>query len=149
MKIYLGSDHQGFELKQALFAWLSKEGYDVEDVGDQRPDPQDDYPQFAQQAALQVLGSTDKDPRAILICGGGQGMAIAANRFTGIRAAVCWDPDEAKMSRIDNDSNVLSLPARILNGDINNVKDVVKIWLDTKFSGAVRHTRRIQEIDDF
>lgn len=149
MKIYLGSDHQGFELKQALFAWLSKEGYDVEDVGNQRPDPKDDYPQFAQAAALQLLGSTDKDPRAILICGGGQGMAMAANRFTGIRAAVCWDPEEAKMSRIDNDSNVLSLPARILNGDMNNVKDVVKTWLDTKFSGAARHTRRIQEIDDF
>lgn len=149
MTIYLGSDHRGFELKQALFAWLAKEGYEVEDVGNKRPDPQDDYPQFAQQAALKVLGSTDKDPRAILICGGGQGMAIAANRFKGIRAAVCWDSEEAKASRIDNDSNVLSLPARILEGDINNVKNVVKVWLDTKFSRAARHTRRIQELDDF
>lgn len=148
MKIYLGSDHRGFQLKQALFAWLSKEGFDVEDVGGKQLDPQDDYPQFAQIAATKVLGSEDDDPRAILICGGGQGMAIAANRFKGIRAVVCWDEDEAKASRIDNNSNVLSLPERILEGDMNNVKNVVKAWLDTKFSGAARHQRRIQELDD-
>lgn len=147
MKVYIGSDHQGYQLKQALFAWLSKDGVEVEDVGDSTPDPQDDYPQFAQMAALKLLG--DSDSRAILICGGGQGMAMAANRFKGIRAAVCWDADEAKMSRLDNDSNVLALPARILDGDINNVKDVITTWLDTKFSGAARHTRRIQELDDF
>ncbi|MBP9738538.1 RpiB/LacA/LacB family sugar-phosphate isomerase [Candidatus Saccharibacteria bacterium] len=149
MKVYLGSDHQGYQLKQAIFAWLSKEGIDVEDVGDTVPDPKDDYPQFAQMAALKLLGSEDKNARAILICGGGQGMAMAANRFRGIRAAVAWDEDEAKMSRLDNDSNVLSLPARILEGDFNNVKDVINVWLNTKFSGASRHTRRIQEIDDF
>ena len=149
MKVYLGSDHQGYQLKQALFAWLSKDGVEVEDVGDSAPDPQDDYPQFAQMAALKLLGSADSDDRAILICGGGQGMAMAANRFKGIRAAVCWDADEAKMSRLDNDSNVLALPARILDGDINNVKDVITTWLNTKFSGAGRHSRRIQELDDF
>lgn len=148
MKIYLGSDHRGFQLKQAIFAWLSKEGYDVEDVGDKQLNPEDDYPQFAQIAATKVLGDEDTDARAILICGGGQGMAMAANRFKGIRAAVCWDADEAKASRLDNDSNVLSLPGRILDGDMNNVKDVVKVWLNTKFSGAARHTRRIQELDD-
>jgi len=149
MTIYLGSDHRGYELKQALFAWLSKAGYSVEDVGDKQPDPQDDYPQFAQMAALKLLGSTKDDDRAILICGGAQGMAMAANRFKGIRAAVVWDSEEARASRHDNDSNVLALPARILNGDMNNVKDVVSSWLDAKFSGAARHTRRIQELDDF
>lgn len=149
MKVYIGSDHQGYQLKQAIFAWLSKEGVNVEDVGDTIPDPKDDYPQFAQMAALKVLGSTDRDTRAILICGGGQGMAMAANRFKGIRAAVVWDEDEAKYSRLDNDSNVLALPARILDGDFNNVKNIINIWLDTKFSKAVRHTRRIQELDDF
>ena len=149
MTIYLGSDHRGYDLKQALFAWLSKAGYEVEDVGDNPPDPQDDYPQFAQIASLKLLGNADGDSRAILICGGGQGMAIAANRFKGVRAAVAWDAEEAKISRLDNDSNVLALPARILNGDINNVKDVVSTWLETKYSGAARHTRRIQELDDF
>lgn len=149
MKVYLGSDHQGYELKQAISAWLSKKGVDVEDVGDRRPDPKDDYPQFAQMACLKLLGDNDGESRAILICGGGQGMAMASNRFKGIRAAVAWDPKEAKMSRLDNDSNVLALPARILDGDINNVKNVINTWLETKFSGAARHTRRIQELDDF
>lgn len=148
MKIYLGSDHQGFHLKEAIEAWLKKEGYAVEDVGDRILDPNDDYPQFAQKAAHKVLASDDNDARAILICGGGQGMAIAANRYKGIRAAVVWDEHEAKMTRLDNDSNVLSLPARILDGDINNVKNIIKTWLDTKFTAAARHIRRNQELDD-
>ena len=75
-------------------------------------------------------------------------MAIAANRFKGIRAAVVWDEYEAKMTRLDNDSNVLSLPARILDGDINNVKNIVTTWLNTQFSAATRHIRRNQELDD-
>ncbi len=149
MKVYLGSDHQGFQLKEAIFAWLSKKGVDVEDVGDKVLDPKDDYPQFAQMAALKVLGSQESDARAILICGGGQGMAMAANRFKGIRAAVIWNEHEAKMTRLDNDSNVLSLPDSVLEGDFNNVKNVITVWLDTKFSGAARHTRRIQELDNF
>lgn len=149
MKVYLGSDHQGHQLKEAVFAWLSKEGIDVEDVGNKVPDPQDDFPQFAQMAVLKVLGSEDKDARAILICGGGQGMAMAANRFKGIRAAVIWDEYEAKMTRIDNDSNVISLPARVLEGDFNNVRNILTTWLETKFSGAARHARRNQELDDF
>lgn len=149
MKVYLGSDHQGHELKQAVFAWLASEGVAVEDVGNKVLDPKDDYPQFAQMAALKVVGSDDKDPRAILICGGGQGMAMAANRFKGIRASVVWDEEEAKMTRLDNDSNVLSLPGRVLNGDFNNVKNIIKVWLDTKFSGAARHQRRINELDDY
>jgi ribose 5-phosphate isomerase B len=148
MKVYLGSDHQGFHLKEAVEAWLKKEGVDVEDVGDRKLDPNDDYPQFAQKAAHKVITSEDSDPRAILICGGGQGMAMAANRFKGIRAAVVWDEYEAKMTRIDNNSNVLSLPARILDGDINNVKNIISVWLETKFSAAPRHQRRNQELDD-
>lgn len=145
MKIYVGSDHQGFHLKEAVAAWLRNEGYELEDVGDKVLDPNDDYPQFAQKAVQKVL--TNQDARAILICGGGQGMAMAANRFKGIRAAVVWDEHEAKMTRLDNDSNVLSLPARVLDGDINNVKNIIKMWLETKFTGAARHVRRNQELD--
>lgn len=148
MKIYIGSDHQGFHLKEAIEAWLKKEGFDVVDVGDRTLDPNDDYPQFAQKAAHKILTSEDNEPRAILVCGGGQGMAIAANRFKGVRAVVVWDEEEARMSRIDNNANVLSLPARILDGDINNVKNIVTIWLNTKFSAAPRHLRRNQELDD-
>ena len=117
MKIYLGADHQGFYLKENVFAYLAKHGYDVEEVGDDELDPTDDFPEFAQMAATKLMGDDSKDPRAILICGGGQGMAMAANRFRGIRASVIWDAYEAKMTRRDNDSNVLCLPARILEDD--------------------------------
>lgn len=148
MKIYIGSDHNGFHLKEAIEAWLKKEGYEVEDVGGKTLDPDDDFPQFAQAAAHKVLTSDDADPRAILVCGGGQGMAMAANRFKGIRASVIWDQEEAEKTRIDNDSNVLSLPARVLAGDMNNVKNIITTWLDTKFAGAPRYVRRNNELDE-
>lgn len=148
MKIYLASDHQGFELKQSLFGYLSSHGYEVEDIGNRQLNPDDDYPQFAQMAALKVLGDEDSDARAIMVCGGGQGMAMAANRFRGIRAAVVRDAHEAKMSRLDNDANVLSLSAQQLRGDEEAVHGIVETWLNTKFSGATRHQRRIKEIDE-
>ncbi len=147
MKIYVGSDHGGFDLKQLLIHYLSvKQGLDVEDVGDKKLDPTDDYPQFAQVAAHKVLASDENDSRAILLCRGGQGMCMAANRFKGIRAAVCWDEQSAKKSREDNDSNVLCLPADALS--VKEVKNIVHTWLDTPFSKATRHQRRIQELDD-
>ncbi|MCE7936577.1 RpiB/LacA/LacB family sugar-phosphate isomerase [Candidatus Saccharibacteria bacterium CPR2] len=148
MKIFLGSDHAGFNLKQAVFAYLAKNGYNVEDVGAKTLDPDDDYPQFAYQATVKLLGSEDKDPRAILICGSGQGMCIAANRVRGIRASVVWDAHEAKVTREDNDSNVLCLPARVLEKDPQAAYGIVETWLSTPFSGATRHIRRIKEIED-
>lgn len=149
MKIYLGADHQGFHLKAKVFAFLAKRGYTVEDVGDDELDPSDDFPQFAQLAALKVLGDDEKDdPRAILICGGGQGMAMAANRFHGIRAAVIWDSYEAKMTRNDNDCNVLCLPARVLDDDLELWKDVITTWLETSYAGAARFKRRNAELDE-
>ena len=102
MKIYLGSDHRGFALKEKVFAYLAKSGYAVEDVGGRELNPDDDFPQFAAAAALRVIGDGEDDPRAILICGGGQGMCMAANRFKGIRASVIWDAHEARMTRRDN-----------------------------------------------
>jgi ribose 5-phosphate isomerase B len=146
MKIYIASDHAGFKLKNELFGYLARNGYDVEDIGAKEMDPNDDYPQFAYAAVTQVLGSTDEDPRAILVCGGGQGMAMSANRVRGIRAAVVWDVEEAKRTRDDNDSNVLSLPGRVLSDDKANA--IVEAWLNTPFSGAARHRRRIDEIDE-
>lgn len=148
MKIYLGSDHQGFELKHKLFAYLAKTGHAVEDVGDKALDPNDDYPQFAQLAVMKIMGDEDPNARAILICGGGQGMAIAANRFRGIRAIVARDAHEAKMGRIDNDSNVLALSAQQLTDAEDVAFGIVETWLSTKFSGATRHARRIKEIDE-
>ena len=136
-------------MKEKVFAYLAKHSYDVEDVGDQELDATDDFPDFAQMAATRVIGDTGDDPRAILICGGGQGMAIAANRFRGIRAAVIWDAYEAKMTRNDNDSNVLCLPARILEDDESAWKGIIETWLSTPFASAPRYKRRNAQIDEF
>lgn len=149
MKVYLGADHNGFHLKEKIFAYLAKRGIDTEDVGNTEPDPKDDFPQFAQMAAIKVIGDDSKDPRAILICGGGQGMAMAANRFRGIRASVIWDAEEARMARNDNDSNVLCLPARVLKHQDDLVwQDIVDTWLRTPFAGAARYKRRNAELDE-
>lgn len=149
MKIYLGADHQGFHLKEEVMAYLVKHGYEVEDVGDKTLDPNDDFPIFAQGVALKVLGSEDTDPRGILICGGGQGVAMAANRFRGIRASVIWDAFEAKMTRYDNDSNVLCLPARILTAEGDAAwEGILETWLNTEFANAPRFKRRNAELDE-
>lgn len=149
MKIFLGSDHNGFHLKEKIFSYLAKRSIDTEDIGDTEPNPEDDFPQFAQIAALKVIGEEDPDPRAILICGGGQGMAMAANRFRGIRASVIWDAEEARITRNDNDSNVLCLPARVLQREDDQVwEDIVDTWLHTPFAGAVRYKRRNAELDE-
>jgi len=146
MKIFLGSDHNGFHLKEKMFAYLSKRGYDVQDVGDRELIPDDDFPQFAQAAALKVLG--EDDARAILLCGGGQGMCMAANRFRGIRASVVWDERQAKLTRNDNDSNVLCLPAEILEDDDREWQAIVDAWLNTPFAAAPRYIRRNRQLDE-
>jgi ribose 5-phosphate isomerase B len=148
MNVYLGADHRGFALKEKVFAYLAKQGYNVVDVGDSELDPEDDFPQFAQMAALKVLGDDTDGGRAILLCGGGQGMCMAANRFRGIRASVVWDAYEAKMTRNDNDSNVLCLPARVLENDENLWKDIVDTWLKTPFAAASRYKRRNAQLDE-
>ena len=148
MKVYLGSDHQGFQLKTQVFAYLVKNGYDVADVGDQQLDPDDDFPQFANLAALKIIGDEDGDARAILLCGGGQGMAMAANRIKGIRAAVIWDAFEAKMTRNDNDSNILCLPSRLLDDNEDKWQHIIDTWLTTPFAGAARYVRRNRQLDE-
>lgn len=148
MKIYLGADHNGFAMKEHVFAYLAKRGYEVEDVGDRELDPNDDFPEFAQMAALKILGDDSKDPRAVLICGGGQGMCMAANRFRGIRASVIWDEYEAKMTRNDNDSNVLCLPSRVLEKDEQEWQAIIDTWLKTPFASAARYKRRNAQIDE-
>ncbi len=150
MKIFLGADHQGYHLKEKIELYLAKRDYDISDVGANTLDPDDDFPQFAQLAATKVLGEpTSSDARAILVCGGGQGMCMAANRFNGIRASVVWDSYEAKMTRNDNDSNVLCLPARVLDDDAEIWKDVIDTWLTTPFANAPRFRRRNAELDEF
>ncbi len=147
MKIFVGADHNGFRLKDEVIAYLQSRHFDVEDVGDATYDPQDDFPVYAQKAAVAVLQSPDPDPRAILICGGGQGMAMAANRHRGIRASVIWDEHEAKMTRNDNDSNILALPARILE-DKAKAHAIIDTWLSTPFAQESRYIRRNKQLDE-
>ena len=145
MKVFLGSDHNGYHLKEKVFAYLSKRGHDVEDVGDTELDPNDDFPEFAASASIKVLG--EDGARAVLICGSGQGMAMAANRFNGIRAAVVADVRDAKTVRNDNDSNVLCLSGRVLDDDLV-WQDIVDTWLTTPFAGAARYVRRNKQLDE-
>lgn len=146
MKVFLGADHNGFHMKEQVFAYLSKRGVDVEDVGDREFNAEDDFPEFAQMAAIKVLG--EDDARAILICGGGQGMSMAANRFRGIRASVIWDEYEARMTRNDNDSNVLCLPSRVLEKDKAEWQAIIDTWLETPFATAERYKRRNRQLDE-
>ncbi len=146
MKVFIGADHAGFQMKATVLAHLSKAGYDVEDDGDKQLDPADDYPQFAYTVTTKVLGDDDNDARGILLCGSGQGMCIAANRVRGIRAALCWNAETARETRNDNDSNVLCVPARFLSND--EALAVIDTWLETPFSQATRHVRRIGEIEE-
>jgi len=149
MTIYLGSDHQGFQLKNKVFAYLSKRHYDVADMGNSELDPRDDFPQFAQAAALKLIDEDHDRDRAILICGGGQGMAMAANRFRGVRAIVATTAEDARYGRNDNDANCLCLPARILDNDDDEYwQDIVETFLSTDFAGAVRFHRRNRELDE-
>lgn len=147
MKIYVGADHNGFRLRNSLIEYLKRAGYDVVDEGDAKLDPDDDFPIFAYKAVTDVLSSSDPDPRAILICGSGQGMCMAANRFKGIRAALVYDRESARSSRNDDNSNIACLPARELERDEANI--LVETWLTTPFAGAPRFVRRLRQIDEF
>jgi ribose 5-phosphate isomerase B len=148
MKIFIGADHNGFQLRNMIVQYLRKAGYDVQDDGDVQLDPNDDFPIFAQKVVADMLSSDDKDPRGILICGSGQGMCMAANRFKGIRAALGYDKEAARSSRNDDDSNVLCLPARLIQQDKTAVNVLIETWLNTPFAGAPRFVRRIQEMDN-
>lgn len=145
MKIYVGTDHNGFYLRNSLVKYLVQAGYDVVDSGEEKLDPNDDFPVFAQKVVHQMLRSDDRDPRGILLCGSGQGMCMAANRFKGIRAALGYDRESVRSARNDDDANVICLPARHLKKDETNV--LVETFLNTPFAGATRFKRRLSELD--
>lgn len=146
MKIFIGADHNGFILKQKLIEKLLKLGYDVVDAGDKELDPEDDFPVYATQVAINVLAN-EQNSRGILICGSGQGMAIAANRHRGVRAVVCWDSEQARLARHDDDANVLALPAYVLKNDVEDALEIIEKFLNTSFNGAPRYKRRLKELD--
>jgi ribose 5-phosphate isomerase B len=147
MKIFLGADHNGFELKKKLADYLMARENLVLDEGDKELDPADDFPEFASRTVKAMLADNDPEAKAILICGSGQGMCIAANRFKGIRASLVWNESEARAARNDDDSNVLCLPAREIT-DFDQIIAIVEVWLRTPFLGAERFSRRIKQLDE-
>ena len=140
LAVALGADHAGWELKEALKAWLMDAGYQVLDFGAHGPDPVD-YPDYAAQVAEAV--SVGKVDRGLLVCGTGIGMSIAANKVQGIRAALCSDVFTARMSREHNDANVLALAGRLTGRETG--LDILRAWLETSFASG-RHTRRVDKI---
>lgn len=145
MKIFVGADHNGYTLKTQLLAYLKKAGYEYTDLGDDKLDPDDDFPQFAGRVIAAMQASNEPNPRGILLCGSGQGMCMMANRYKGIRAALGYDRDSIISSRNDDDANVLCLPARKL--EANEADVLVETFLNTPFAHAARYIRRIQEMD--
>jgi ribose 5-phosphate isomerase B len=145
MKVFIGADHNGMEFKSELTKILQQGGHEVFDEGDQNIDPNDDYPQFASKVVMGLLADNDPQSRGILICGSGQGMCMAANRYKGIRAALCWNDNEARAARNDDDSNVLCLASRYMS--IDEAMSVMTVFMNTAFAGAPRFMRRIEELD--
>lgn len=149
MKVYLGADHRGFKMKEKVFAYLVKRNYDVVDCGNKTYDPGDDFTTFAQAACLQLLGDDEAtSPRAILMCGGAQGMAMAANRFDGIRAAVVNTRDEALLARKDNNANVISLPADELEDEDELWQPIIEAFLTGQYAKTERYERRNNALDE-
>ncbi len=146
MKIYIGTDHAGFELKEELKKFLKDLGCEVVDKGAYEFNKEDDYPDFILPVVKAVAEdiARDLDSRGIVIGGSGQGEAIVANKVKNIRAAVVYDEYSARMSREHNDANIVSLGTRTLSAD--KAKKLVKLWLETPFSNEERHKRRIEKI---
>lgn len=141
-RVIIASDHAGYELKNKLIKYFETQDIKLIDIGCYTEDSCD-YPIIAKNAVQEILkGNAEK---AILVCGTGIGMAIMANRYKGIRAAVVSDTCSSKMSRSHNDSNVLCIGARILGLEL--AKDIVDIWLKTKFLGD-RHSKRVSMMDE-
>lgn len=140
LSVCLGSDHRGVHIKARLIQTLNQNGYQTCDVGTDSESPVD-YPDFAKKVAEKV-GSGEAD-RGILICGTGIGMAVAANKFVGVRAAACYDEVMVEMSRRHNDVNVLCLPGDLIGE--RPVDELVLMWLRTDFEGG-RHSKRIRKI---
>ena len=149
MRVYLGADHQGFFLKNKVRDYLTKAGYQITDYSNEELDPDDDFPKYAKLAAKRVVDEKDDTDVAILVCGGGQGMCMAANRIKGVRAIVASSVEDATYGRNDNDANVLCLPARVLDREDNIPlwRDIVDAFMNTPFAGAERYIRRNRELD--
>ena len=145
MRVYLGSDHAGFELKSHLVNHLAKQGYEVVDVGPHAFDPEDDYPAFCLNTGAKVVA--DEGSLGIVIGGSGNGEQIAANKVPGVRSALAWKVEIAQLARQHNDSNVLAIGAR--QHTLDEASAMAEAFLTTSFSGDERHARRIGQLAEY
>ncbi len=145
MRVYLGSDHAGCELKVHLANHLAKQGYEVVDVGPHVFDPDDDYPAFCLHAGTRVVA--DPGSLGVVIGGSGNGEQIAANKVAGVRAALAWSVETAQLGRQHNDANVVAVGAR--QHTLDEATAIVEAFLTTAFSGSERHARRIAQVADY
>ena len=148
IKIILAADHAGFGLKEKIKLFLEKKDYEVLDVGAHELIPEDDYPAYMTEAAMKVAQDMNGNTKAVIFGGSGQGEAMVANRFPGVRAAIYYGGNEEilKLSREHNDANVLSIGARFVDED--SAKKAIGIWLETPFNDEEKHRRRIEQIDN-
>src|SRR5499427_5614699 len=141
MKIAIGSDHAGFRYKEIIKHLLTDRGHEVTDFGTDSEAPVD-YPLFIRPVALTV--ASGKCERGVVLGGSGNGEAMTANRVKGVRCALCWNVESARLARQHNDANTISLGQRMITEDV--AVEIVRVWLDTPFEGG-RHVRRIQLLD--
>ena len=142
-QVFIAADHGGFEAKQALVKALEGE-FTIVDLGAPALDPDDDFTPFAEHLAKSVVNTPGS--LGILLCRSGEGMAMAANKIDGVRAALAWNEAVAKESRDDNDANILTLPNDYVSAD--ELVEIARAWLTTPFSGETRHQRRIDQITE-
>ena len=142
MRVHIGSDHAGFELKNHLVEVLSADGHDVVDHGPQALDPEDDYPMYCIPTA--VAAAEDAGSLGIVLGGSGNGEQIAANKVIGVRAVLAYDAATATLGRLHNNANVISIGARMHT--LEEATELVRLFLRTDFSGEPRHQRRIDQL---
>ena len=142
MKVFLGADHRGYEMKGKIKAWLAERGVEVEDMGARVYQADDDEVDYV-QAVVEAMG---EDDRGILFCGTGQGMSMAANRYAHVRSMVGFRVEVAKLGREHNDANVLSVPAEWVEEE--QVRAMIEVFLGSDFSGKERYVRRLRKLEE-
>ena len=140
-RLYIASDHAGFELKKHIISYIENTGLCIEDLG-ATSDKESDYPVYAHLLVSKIVSPHDL---GILICGSGQGMSMTANKYPHIRAALCWSKSTTRLARQHNNANILCLPARILTSE--NALSIVLTFLGTSFEEGERHLRRLEKIN--
>ena len=142
MNIYLGSDHRGFKLKEKIKEWLIKENYQVQDLGNNTYDENDDYVDFAKTVADQI--TKNSADRGIVFCGSGVGVDITVNRYPEVRSGFILNKDQIEIATRDDHINILSVAADFINEE--ELKKIISVWLKTNFSQEERHLRRLQKM---